>query len=1131
MANTLIAEDWKKIYQTFKDANFQSYDFETLRKSMIDYLRLYYPEDFNDFIESSEYVALVDLIAFLGQSLAFRADLNARENFLDTAERRDSILKLARLINYTPKRVIPASGMLKIESVSTTETKIDSTGINITDIPIYWNDFANDNWLEQMSLVINSALIDSQMIGKSGNSQLINGIRTDEYSINLREVMLPVFAFSANIGGTRMTFEAVSASTVGQSSIYEVPPTPTNKFNILYRNDNNGNSSNNTGFFIFFKQGELNTTPFTLKEALTNRVVSINSANINNDDVWVYQLTANTLAPIQWEKVPAVSGINIAYNESVERNLCQIVTRANDQIDIVFGDGSFSNVPQGSFAAYYRTSANLDYKVVPAEMQNVRINIDYVSRLGRIETLTLTASLQYTVSNATQREDIESIRQRAPQMYYTQNRMITGEDYNLFPYANYSNVLKVKAANRTSSGISRFLDVTDVTGKYSSTSIFADDGRLYKHQFVKMFTFTFNDFIDVYKTIYSNLISIMQSKEMLHFYYDLYKDYRDLLTPNELYYTTPNTTWNMSSLLTTGATGYFGDDTNDVIAVGYTTSTKARYIRVGTIVKFKAPDGYHFNNHNDLVLGSPVYDSEKTYLYASVVQVIGDGSNAGNGELSNGSGPVSLNIKIPTGAIVDQLIPVLKNDLTTAEILTLITSYISEYKNFGLAYNPKLQVWEAIDPENLDLESKFDLSTYGNITNNNLDSSWAIAFKYTGSEYIVYYRGTDFIFESYNQVKFYFDKKIKVFDSKSGRTIVDQINILNINNKPDSTSALETNLVWYVHNSIVESDGHELTNKILLTYPDTNSDNIPDNPDVFDTLINPTNNPTKKLVFSQIVGSVTTFSGELPIRSSDVIVQYNSKLEIEQSMFLYNIGQLFYVLVEDKFYKLEVLNNIRTVTLVTGYVAYVGRDNISFQYKHNSPSYRRIDPSPNNLIDMYILTKTYNTEYKKWIQDTTSILTEPVAPTSDDLEIEFASLHTHKPVSDALILSSAKFKPLFGEKAHPSLQATFKVVKNQNVVISDNEVKSKLITAVNTYFSTELREFGESFFFSDLSAYLHAELAPMISSVMLVPKATNGIFGSLYQINSSPDEIFASAATVDDVEIISSITLAQLSQA
>ena len=49
---TLAAEDWKKVYQTFRDADFTAYDFETLRKTMIDYIKLNYAEDFNDFTES-----------------------------------------------------------------------------------------------------------------------------------------------------------------------------------------------------------------------------------------------------------------------------------------------------------------------------------------------------------------------------------------------------------------------------------------------------------------------------------------------------------------------------------------------------------------------------------------------------------------------------------------------------------------------------------------------------------------------------------------------------------------------------------------------------------------------------------------------------------------------------------------------------------------------------------------------------------------------------------------------------------------------------------------------------------------------------------------------------------------------
>ena len=89
----LLAEDWKRVYQSYKNAEFQSYDFDTLRRTMIQYLRDNYPEDFNDYIESSEYLALIDLIAFLGQNISFRIDLNARENFLELADRRDSVLR------------------------------------------------------------------------------------------------------------------------------------------------------------------------------------------------------------------------------------------------------------------------------------------------------------------------------------------------------------------------------------------------------------------------------------------------------------------------------------------------------------------------------------------------------------------------------------------------------------------------------------------------------------------------------------------------------------------------------------------------------------------------------------------------------------------------------------------------------------------------------------------------------------------------------------------------------------------------------------------------------------------------------------------------------------------------------
>ena len=116
----------EKDLPVFPTGRFQSLRFRDTEKDHGGISKENYPDDFNDFVESSEYVALIDLIAYIAQALSFRVDLNARENFLETAERRNSVLRLARLINYNAKRNQPATGLLKIDSISTTQDVADS---------------------------------------------------------------------------------------------------------------------------------------------------------------------------------------------------------------------------------------------------------------------------------------------------------------------------------------------------------------------------------------------------------------------------------------------------------------------------------------------------------------------------------------------------------------------------------------------------------------------------------------------------------------------------------------------------------------------------------------------------------------------------------------------------------------------------------------------------------------------------------------------------------------------------------------------------------------------------------------------------------------------------------------------
>ena len=158
-------------------------------------------------------------------------------------------------------------------------------------------------------------------------------------------------------------------------------------------------------------------------------------------------------------------------------------TRTNDEISLLFADGTFGNVPNGPFRVFYRTSANRAMRIAPSELTDINFSFDYVSKAGKVETMTVTMELKDTVTNASTSESSASIRSYAPQTYYTQNRMITGEDYNITPLTTNQEIIKTKATNRISSGISRYFDLKDVTGKYSSTNLYGSDGILYRESY------------------------------------------------------------------------------------------------------------------------------------------------------------------------------------------------------------------------------------------------------------------------------------------------------------------------------------------------------------------------------------------------------------------------------------------------------------------------------------------------------------------------------------------------------------------------------------------------------------------------------------------------------------------------
>jgi hypothetical protein len=207
-----------------------------------------------------------------------------------------------------------------------------------------------------------------------------------------------------------------------------------------------------------------------------------------------------------------------------------------------------------------------------------------------------------------------------------------------------------------------------------------------------------------------------------------------------------------------------------------------------------------------------------------------------------------------------------------------------------------------------------------------------------------------------------------------------------------------------------------------------------------------------------------------------------------------------------------------------------GRNTLSFQYRHNSGDTSRIDPSTTNIIDLYLVTQAYYTNYINWLNDTTGQVPEPVRPTINELQQSYGDLNSYKMISDSVVLNSVVFKPLFGSKAPANLQGTIKVIKSLSTTASDSQIRSAVLAAMNTYFSIDNWDFGDTLFFSELTAYLHVQLGSLISSVILVPANPAAKFGALYEIRSAPNEVFVNGATVSDITVISALTAANMNR-
>lgn len=1162
--NTYAAESWDKVYSAFEQINFTSYDYDTVKESLLQYLKIYHAEHFNDFIESSELIAVLELFAYIAELLAYRIDTMSHENFITTAQRKQSILRLARLISYRASRNIPARGLVKIGSIRTTEDVYDSLGNNLANTTIIWNDPNNSNWKEQFFLVVNKGL--TSKFGQPSKSFQIGDVLMQLYSFNnsLNSFTNGVFSFKASGTAEQIPMEAVPID-IDENGPYERSPDMNTQFNIVYAMDGKGDGSDYTGFLMFVKQGTLVRTDYNIFEPVANRRIELDSINVNDTDVWVYRV--NDLGQIieKWKRVETLYEQNVQFNDELSsRKKYEIETLENDRIALIFGDGNLSDSPIGNFQLWTRVSINQDITIPKNRIVDQQMQFVYVNKSNNTHQFDVSFSLTAAIQNNAASESIEHVRQSAPSTYYAQNRMVNGQDYNTYMLKD-TTILRLKTINRTFAGQPKYIEWNDASQKYENVKLFGDD--------LKMFLQNGSNMLETSETaIIENVLEpILQSKEFLvgmtHIFASTLNTAGVVTTPRRKFL-------DIEKEEILNALNYNGDGSPKAGAFGlrfkadhdFTTSSfgfslydvnnKSTTSFAVDPADYAPANGLDYYKHMTEVITIEMMSDEMTFSVISNIRgklpdyVIGsrwsqqamvdvpiDFSITNSAALKEGSGFI-VDITWPPASEGEN--PYWKAKLRGAVDLNGLWEVISD-----LTYvrNDGQKTRDLTSGPNK-LSSVLEFNPNDNLT------SWMFIIKTPLSgdtQRKVWYRDMKIVVES-DSTKFWYNQNTQILDHETKKPVIDKIRILKSNHDPYGKPIQKSHL-YDVTGFVYKNDGSINFNQLEVLPAGLHSYNIQEK-SYLDNIMqfeNFSKDSFEYFIIEENSGEIVRYlseCGEYGYEGYDLHPYSIDSYDSGQIHVYYGIGAGLYDFNDFTFisgskddafdssiaavnYRLARRIRVPALRLPNTAECNVG-EGLDFMWQHFSPHNNLIDPSVTNIHDAFILTRGYYNSVKDYVKGFLPV--EPTPPSSIDLRTAYGYLLKNKMLSDTVILHSGKIKLLFGQKADQRFRAKFRIVKSPLSSYSDERIKSETLNVIDTFFDIQNWDFGNKFYATELLALIHQRLGSQIASAVLVPTYSVSYFGSLFTIDCGFDEILQSAATINDIEIVEDLTPLTLRQ-
>jgi phage-related baseplate assembly protein len=97
-----------------KDIKYLGRDFDSIKQGLVDFVKTYYPNTYNDFNEASPGMMFLELVAYVGDTLNYYVDSQLKESLLLQATEKKNVLAIAAAMGYKPKISVPSNVTLDV---------------------------------------------------------------------------------------------------------------------------------------------------------------------------------------------------------------------------------------------------------------------------------------------------------------------------------------------------------------------------------------------------------------------------------------------------------------------------------------------------------------------------------------------------------------------------------------------------------------------------------------------------------------------------------------------------------------------------------------------------------------------------------------------------------------------------------------------------------------------------------------------------------------------------------------------------------------------------------------------------------------------------------------------------------